>query len=166
MTAVLEIKDFFNFWTRIHDSVLHLVSLLEDKDLSFSFDTRLASVGYTFLHIANAINGWLEEVLKDGIENPEKLDLDYLTTDQLRERLTWSFNRLDQFLKKCTLEDWSKHYIGIDEEGPYDFTLEWVLWHLVEHEIHHRTQLRLQLRSLNKKIDDKIFWEATTHDRW
>lgn len=166
MSNKVEIKDFFGFWKRIHKSVLHLALLLEQNDLDFTFDPRLGSVGSTFLHIGGALNGWLGVELQDNYNTVIEIDKNNFTLDQLQEYLKQTFERLDVFLNNCKLEDWTKHYTGSDSNGPYDYTLEWILWHLVEHEIHHRTQLRLQLRSLNKNINDEIFWEATTYGRW
>lgn len=66
MSQKLEIKDFFTFWTRVHDSILHMASLLTPEDLTFTRDPKLSTVGETFYHIAGAMNAWLTYQVVDG----------------------------------------------------------------------------------------------------
>lgn len=66
-----------------------------------------------------------------------------------------------KLLEKLTIDDWNKKLTDYDEEDrSYNVSLNWVLWHLVEHDFHHRAQLKLQFSHLNKKIDSNIFWES------
>ena len=160
MTVNLEMKEFFNFWTKVQESILYMASLLEPEDLKYTFDSKLHPVGETFDHIAGAINGWLTFVIEDGEKNPAKIPTEKLTVESINETLKNAFTRVKKLLNTLTIDDWNKTLTDKDDDGKsYQVKLHWVLWHLIEHDIHHRTQLKLQYSFLNKKIDEKIFWE-------
>ncbi len=162
MTDKLELKEFFSFWTKVQESILYMASLLVPEDLKYTFDPKLHTVGDTFYHIAGAINGWLTEVIKDGEKNPTEkiIPVENLTVEIINETLQNAFSRCKRLLNKLSNDDWNKTLTDMGDDGkPYQVKLHWVLWHLVEHDIHHRTQLKLQYSFLNKRIDEKIYWE-------
>ena len=161
MTEILEIKEFFSFWKQVHESILHMASLLNPEDLNFTCDQKFSPVGKTFYHIADTYNGWLTYQVKDGEKNPDPIDK--LTVENINESLKYAFNRCDKLLSKLSINDWNKELTDFDENNkPYPVSLHWVLWHLVEHDFHHRAQLKLQFSHLNKKIDSKTFWESNS----
>ncbi len=162
----MKLNEFFSFWLRIQDSILYMASLVKPEDLQYTFDESLEPIGSELLHIANAYNGWLEEIIKDGEMHPHRIKLEELTVDLLQGRLQQAFFRMRKLLEKSNLEDRLNHYIGTDEEGPYEFTLDWILWHLLEHDVHHRSHVKLQFKKLHKQVDDKKFYESTTYGRW
>lgn len=158
--AQLEIKEFFSFWTKVQESILHMASKLTPEDITYTFDPKLNTVGSTFYHIASAYNGWLTYQIKDGETNPDPIPNENLTVENINESLRNAFARCNKLLGKLTLDDWNKELIDYDENNnPYPVSLHWILWHLVEHDFHHRAQLKLQYSHLNKTIDPKIFWE-------
>lgn len=163
MATNLEMKEFFNFWTKVQESILYMASLLEPEDLNYTFDPKIHPVGETFFHIAGAINGWLTFVIEDGEKNPNSIPTENLTVENINDALKNAFGRVKKLLNTLTIDDWNKTLTDEGDDGkPYPVKLHWVLWHLVEHDIHHRTQLKLQYSFLNKRIDEKIFWEENS----
>ena len=166
LSSTLKLKDIYDFWIGIQDSIIYMASQVKPEELTYTFDESLNPMGSEFIHLANAYNAWLEEIVKDGEPHPGRIKADNLTVEKLQGALQQAITRMRKILEKNTIEDRLKRFTGTDEEGPYDFTLEWILWHLIEHDIHHRSHLRLQFKKLNKKIDNKIFYEATSYGRW
>lgn len=161
MSQKLEIKDFFSFWRKVQESILHMASLLTPEDLAFTCDPKLSSVGETFYHLSQAYNGWLTYQIIDGEKFPDQIPVEQLTVENITESVKAAFARCQRLLDKLTLDEWNKQLTDYDEENrPYNVSLNWVLWHLVEHDFHHRAQLKLQFSHLNKEIDSKIFWES------
>ena len=158
MEHQLELKDFFNFWFKIHDSILHLASLLNPEDLNYTFDPQLDSVGKIFIHISEAYNFWFGEIIKDG--GPIEFKYTHLTVELIQLSLKESFDRCSRFLDNNSINLWIEHFTGSDSHGSYDNRLYWILWHLIEHDIHHRSQIKLQFKFLNKKINEQIYWES------
>lgn len=160
MTKTLELKDFFVFWPKIQESILHMSSLLKPEDLDYTFDKNLSPVGHSFYHIAGAYNGWFTYQIQDGGEYPKQVPDKDLTVEIINDALKEAFDRCNRYLAKTSTDDWDKLVTDYDENNkPYKIPVWWVLWHLVEHDIHHRTQLKLQFKHLNKKIDSRIYWE-------
>ena len=115
----------------------------------------------TFYHIASTYNGWLTYQIKDGEKNPQGISLENLTVAKIIEELKKAFDRCYRLIEILSDKDWDKVLIDYDDhEIPYEVTLGWVLWHLVEHDIHHRAQLKLQYKFLNKEVDPKIFFQS------
>ena len=54
MVQALELKEFIHFWFKVHESILHLASLLNPEDLDYTFDSKLDPVGKIFINIAEA----------------------------------------------------------------------------------------------------------------
>jgi uncharacterized damage-inducible protein DinB len=133
-----------------------------DEDLDEILIPGMMSPGGLLLHIAEAEHWWLRVALacqgEEGKLPPESLfpfHVDENGDAVAGERpLTEYLGVLDDtrtwtrdFLRGLDAEDLSRDFPFSSQEGEdYVFSVEWVLYHLVEHEAHHRGQLALMHR--------------------
>ncbi len=130
-----------------------------DEDLDETLVPGFMSPGGLLLHIAEAEHWWLRVVLADQGEEGQ-LPAESLFPFHVDENgdavagerpLTEYLGVLDDtrawtrdFLVGLTAEDLTRDFPFSSKEGEsYVFSVEWVLYHLVEHEAHHRGQLAL-----------------------
>ncbi len=133
-----------------------------DEDLDVTLVPGFLNPGALLLHIAEAEHWWLRVVLADqgeaGQLPPESLfpfHVDEKGDAVAGERpLTEYLSVLDDtrvwtrdFLAGLSAEDLTRDFPFTSQEGEsFIFSVEWVLYHLVEHEAHHRGQLALMYR--------------------
>ena len=101
------------------------------------------------VHIANAEEGWFRyAVTKELPEWPSYLQFEnYPTHDKILAVLDTVHAKTEEYLGTLTEQDLSARILA-----PWDetFPLQWIIWHVIEHEIHHRGELSLILGILGK----------------
>ena len=102
----IQVKEFFKFWENIHQSFYNILDLLEDKDLSYTFNEDIQTIGSLLHHIARTYHGWLGVTIEDGEEMPKfyhrRKPLD--TVLKLKDAFDLSIERLNKFLEKTSVK--------------------------------------------------------------
>jgi uncharacterized damage-inducible protein DinB len=139
-------------WANIRQSLYQALEQIPSDTSYYSWRPSPESFSLAELvyHIGSAEEGWLSiaslkeplwSALPDDI-TPQGIK-DYLIS--LHDKtLTFFENLSDQDLNQTVSFTPSSGSSGSSEE----FTLSYILWHLIEHEIHHRAQLLVYMRSL------------------
>ena len=99
--------------------------------------------------IANAEEGWFRLIAtKERDEWPADYTLDnYPSRDAIKSLLTDVHARTFAYLATLTSDD-----LDTVVESPWgQFTLGFIIWHVLEHEIHHRGELSLILGFLGRE---------------
>jgi uncharacterized damage-inducible protein DinB len=128
--------------------------------LSWYPNERVESIGTLLLHIAAVEFSWIQEDIARR-PMPEEWIIGFpirFNIAQIRgEPLSYFLEKLDrvreetrQILAGLTDEDLRRPVVPLDDTGKPDaetYSIEWILYHLIEHEAHHRGQIS-QLKRL------------------
>ena len=115
------------------------------------------TLGHLLTHVAGTYHGWLAGVIKDGAKFKRRT-MPCKSVARARVLFNQAHARLEPAVAGVRMEDWNKYFSGAFRGEHYDYTLNWVIWHLVEHDIRHRAQMKMYLTYLDKKIKGKDFW--------
>lgn len=135
------------------------VAGLTPEQLSWTPHPAVESIGTQLLHIAGVERSWIGEdierrpmgeewaaafPLRTNLPQVQGKPLEYFleTLDAVREETRAA-------LSKLTDADLTREIVGLESPPDGDrFTIEWILYHLIEHEAHHRGQIALLKRIL------------------
>lgn len=135
------------------------VAGLTPEKLSWTPHSTVESIGTQLLHIAGVERSWIGEDI-EGRPMGEEWALAFplrVSLPQVQgEPLEFFLEKLDAVraetrdaLSRLTDDDLNREVqtLGSPPDGEA-FTIEWILYHLVEHEAHHRGQIALMKRLL------------------
>lgn len=141
----------FRHWNEVRSGLLAAMDNINDKQLDFTPRAGLWSLRETVVHIAGTEAGWLRCYTANRLhENPPKAE-DYPTVESLKVLLAKEHSvteaqfseAMDTTLAQiCTLP-WGG-----------TCTMDWAVWHVIEHEIHHRGEIYLMLGLLGIEAPD------------
>jgi uncharacterized damage-inducible protein DinB len=136
-----EVNKLFSHWDQIHKDTLAVIDRFGEAEL-----TRVAyeggwSVGQIALHIANAEEGWFGCIAAREIETwPSNHTLEnYPTKETIKALLAETHARTMAYLETLTIGDLA----SVIESEWGNFSICFIIWHVIEHEIHHRGELSL-----------------------
>lgn len=153
---------FFSMMDRIRHRLLRAVEDLSDDEIDYSPDMELIeTIGTLLLHIAGVEWSWIFEDIDGEEMDYEKWkhafalreeNLPQLTKQGLQfyiDRLTEVRNEV--FLRLRDLDDSNLHILV--DVGSAEVSIEWILFHLLEHEAMHIGQISI-LKRLAKKSEN------------
>jgi uncharacterized damage-inducible protein DinB len=136
-------------WEQIHRDLLATIEMFGENELSFVPFNGSWSVGQIMLHIADCEDNWLHGVVRQEFQPWVVYDLaDYPSKGMILEKLKQTHARTATYFETLVEEDLDKVFTTPNGE---QFTLEWIICHVVEHEIHHRGELSLALGLLGRE---------------
>ena len=139
----------FSHWRLVRKGLIHVIENFQEADLSYQPFPDSWPVGQIMVHIANAEEGWFRYVITNELpEWPSHLEFEnYPTRDKILEVLDVVHAKTEQYLGTLIEQDLTTSILA-----PWDetFPLQWIIWHVIEHEIHHRGELSLILGILGK----------------
>lgn len=137
----MNLKTFFSHWEEIHEGTLNVLDGFIDAELSYTAYDGGWSVGQIALHIANAEEGWFRTIAtKELAQWPSGHTTDnYPTKESIRDLLKETHAKTMAYLNTLTSDDLD--LVVQSEWG--NFSLQFIIWHVIEHEIHHRGELSL-----------------------
>lgn len=142
--------------------VRRYVDGLTSAQLDWHPNDKCESIGTLLLHNAAAERSWIgEDILRNPMSEEEwkyafpiRLNIPQISGMSLEYYLT-IMNRTREeskaALRELTDDDLSREIVPLDAGEGNDskkFTIEWILYHLVEHEAHHKGQIALMKRLL------------------
>ena len=138
---------FFDHWNGAWRDLLRGVAMLRDEHLDFQPAKAYGrSVGGILRHIVNLEEGWIHYVVRRKHTSWPEEDADRLKTlAAIREEMDRVHKETMDFLVTVPEEDLDR-IVQVPGDGTPK--LEWILWHVLEHEIHHRGELFLCLSLL------------------
>jgi len=139
----------FSHWSRVRKGLIEVIESFQDPDLSYCSYPGGWAAGQIMVHIANAEEGWFRFVVTSEIEEwPSHLQFEnYPTRSEILEVLESVHTATESYLKSLTEEDLAAEILAPWGET---FPLQWIIWHVIEHEIHHRGELSLILGILGR----------------
>jgi uncharacterized damage-inducible protein DinB len=141
-------KDLFAHWSQVRANLVATIQQFSEEELKWVPFEGSWPVGQIMLHIADCEDNWLYGVVRGEIEPWIDYPLEaYPTRDAILGVLARAHRRTVAFLDGLEASDLGKVY-AIADGG--QFSLYWILWHVLEHEIHHRGELSLILGLLGR----------------
>lgn len=144
----MNLDQLFHHWEQIHHDTLATISKFSDADLQFQPYPNAWCAGQVMLHIADAEVFWLDSVIMNAPEAGADVYTlaNYPSTALIKALLGGVHRRTAEILASFTLDDLQQTRIYRDKRLP----LNWIIWHVVEHEIHHRAELSLMLGMMGR----------------
>ncbi len=140
----------FSHWSLVRKGLISVIAKFQEPDLSYQPFPESWTVGQIMVHIANAEEGWFRYVVTREIEEwPGEIKFEkYPTQEKILAILASVHAKTEGYLRSLSEEDLSA---GINTPWGESIPLQWIIWHVIEHEIHHRGELSLILGILGKE---------------
>jgi len=137
----------FAHWKQIRRDLLATADRFTQADLAFKPFESSWKVGEILCHIGDAEEGWFRYVIHQDYDKwPDYLiPTNYPTLESIKNALTEIHTQTEKYLNTLELKD-----LDTIISAPWGnkFSLNWIIWHVIEHEIHHRGELSLILGML------------------
>lgn len=137
-------------WEDVRKGLIESIKKLSPEDLLFVPFPGSWNVGQILLHIAEAEEGWFQYViLRQYTKWPDQFCMDdYPTTAAMINVLSDVHQKTLAYLETNSELDFKTTF-----ETPWGrrLSLNWIIWHVIEHEIHHRGEISLILGMLGKE---------------
>lgn len=145
----MKLNEVFSLWDHVHDDLLGTLDKFSDAELAFRPFPSSWSVGQIALHIADCSNGWFCSALDSATQWPPDISKEeHTTVAAIKATLDETHVMVKGYLEPLTTEDLTR---PVHMPWGEEFTLGWVIWHVLEHEIHHRGELSLILGMLGRE---------------
>jgi uncharacterized damage-inducible protein DinB len=145
----VKLSDLFSHWDQIHQDTLAVIDGFSEAELVHTAYEGGWPVGQIALHIANAEDGWFRHIAtKTYDEWPSNHTLEnYPTKESIKALLAETHAKTMAYLGTLTIDD-----LGNEVESEWgNFSIRFIIWHVIEHEIHHRGELSLILGTLGRE---------------
>ena len=152
----------------VRKNLLKQIEDLDDAGLDFTPDERkIETIGTLLLHIAAIEWSWIFEDIDHKEMDKERIEKEHwnyafalrswANLPQLTgkgkqffiERLTDVRQEVYQRISEMKDEDLDRIVTGEDPDDGYTYTIEWILYHIIEHEALHLGQVNMVKRLYN-----------------
>jgi uncharacterized damage-inducible protein DinB len=140
--------EIFRHWTHVRKELFETLAKFSDEELKYKPFNGSWTVGQIVLHIAEAEDFWFTKVVQGQEVIEPDFTLEQAGKDQLVNWLNFVHNKTLVFLNGLENEKDLERIYALEGE---EFSLYFVLWHVIEHEIHHRGELSLCLGLLGRE---------------
>lgn len=142
--------ELFSHWELVRSGTRETIKLFREVELSYQPAEEAWIAGQIMVHIANAEEGWFRYVVTRELpEWPEQLNFEhYPLKKDILDLLETVHGRTKTYLASLSEADLKSEILTPWDEG---LSLQWIIWHVIEHEIHHRGELSLILGLLGRQ---------------
>jgi uncharacterized damage-inducible protein DinB len=144
----MELSQLFSHWDQIHADTLATLDKFEETELAHIAYEGGVPVGRIALHIADAEEGWFRLIAtKERQDWPSDYTLEnYPSKQAIKDLLSEVHTKTMTYLETLTTDD-----LTTVISSPWgEFSIRFIIWHVLEHEIHHRGELSLILGTLGR----------------
>jgi len=143
-------ESIFSHWEVVRKGLISVIKKFPESDLSFQPYPESWPAGQIMVHIANAEEGWFRYVVTKEIEEwPKHLQFEnYPAREKILAILDLVHQKTESYLVSLSEKDL---FTEIHTPWGKSIPLQWIIWHVIEHEIHHRGELSLILGLLGKE---------------
>lgn len=135
------------FWLEdVKPPLMQAFELVPEGKLDWAPAQPMLTLGNIFMHIAETSNWWIDKIIDNG-EFTDLTPCPSLPKGKIKDLLDEHWRRLDHFFDRCP-EILEKTYKRQRKDSVSEYTGEWIMMHLLEHDIHHRSQASQYLRLL------------------
>lgn len=144
----------------VRSRTLKYVEGLSPEQLAWSPNDKCESIATLLLHIAAAERSWIgEDIMRRPMDEwwkiafPIRFNIPQISGKELSyftEILANIREETKEALKTLTDDDLSREIAPLDPGEPDNadkrFSIEWILYHMIEHEAHHKGQIAVMKR--------------------
>lgn len=147
--------DVYQGWETYQERLIQALSQLTPAQLDYRPAAHLRSIGDVCRHMIGARARWLylalglgSDTLPDFAQWDAK-DMPERTVHELTDGLRATWAVLRDGLSAWTVADLAQTVPNTDPEPgePAEFTRQWIIWHLIEHDLHHGGEISLMIGS-------------------
>ncbi len=139
------VLDAYPYWERVRKTIVQAASLIPKGKLEWKPARGLSSFGDLLRHMVDTEEFWIQGVLRGKGGSPDRSRTDFPTLEAILN----DWERVHQMslasLSRMPAKALSRK-VKIEKDGRVP--VNWLLWHVIEHEVHHRGQIMLYLRLL------------------
>jgi len=145
----MQLDQLFSHWDQIHNDTLATLEKFDESELAYIAYGDGMPVGRIALHIADAEEGWFRLVAtQERSQWPSDYTLEnFPSKAAIKALLSKTHAKTMAYLATQTLDDLERVFRS--DWG--NFSLHFIIWHVLEHEIHHRGELSLILGILGRQ---------------
>jgi uncharacterized damage-inducible protein DinB len=150
----ITLASLYKGWDIYQGHLVKAIAPLTSEQLALSIAPNLRTIGQIAAHIVFARAGWMHKAMGEGgQEIAEIARWDWACTGHtdnavdLVQALEVTWREIQSCLERWTLEDLGHVFKGERFGKSYEFTRQWVIWHLIEHDMHHGGELSFVLGS-------------------
>jgi uncharacterized damage-inducible protein DinB len=147
----LLVASIFKGWHDYQKILTGVLSMLDEEQLSLTPSPDLRSVEEAATHIIGARARWFYHLMGEGGAEFER----YATWDheghqvrsasELVQGLERTWEGMQSAVGRWRPIDWEKIWPNDRGGEPLEFTRQWVIWHLIEHDLHHGGEISITL---------------------
>jgi uncharacterized damage-inducible protein DinB len=146
---MMKLIEMFSHWEQVRNDLLETIDKFSQEELTYAPFEVAWPVGQIMLHIADCEDNWLHGVVRGEFkpwlwypleDHPTKADI----LGVLKAARARTLPYLQSLAESNLVEKFAI------PEGD-EFTLKWIIWHVLEHEIHHRGELSMILGILGRE---------------
>ena len=142
-------RELFAHWDQVRADLIATIDQFSEDEQGFTPYEGSWPVGQIMLHIADCEDNWLHGVVRGEFQPWIGYPLEKNPTKSaILGVLGAARKRTIPFLDSLEIKDFN-HVYAIPDGA--EFSLYWILWHVLEHEIHHRGELSLILGLLGRE---------------
>jgi uncharacterized damage-inducible protein DinB len=136
-------KEQFAHWATVRQGLVQALGTLTDEQLNFTPREGMRSLGAIARHIAHVEEAWFRCWMVGKTEPPPEYTAeDYPTVASIKALLAEVHARTEAYLETLDSADLDQPFKTFwGQTGP----INWVVWHVLEHEIHHRGEIYLMM---------------------
>lgn len=139
--------ELFPHWETRTNRILKSLENRTPYELDFKFRSNMRSLGNLYRHIISAEIFWMEDVVAGRGQMFSEIDeKEFSNAKSISDKWRSVRNRSQEIVKPFSLSDLKKTFQNPRKKS---FDLNYILWHVVEHEIHHSGQISAMLRAQN-----------------
>ncbi len=145
----MKLNKLFSHWDQIHKDTLAVIDRFSESELNHVVYKGGWTVGQVAIHIAEAEEGWFRHIATREIESwPSDFTLEnYSTKCAIKNLLIETHTNTMAYLETLTIDDLET----MIESRWGNFSIRFIIWHVIEHEVHHRGELSLVLGLLGRE---------------
>ena len=142
--------EIFSHWKQVRTDLVTMVGRFTEAELAYVPFDGAWPVGQIMLHIAEAEEGWFRYIVMRELNAwSDQYTLEnYPRKEAILEALSEVHQHTEQYLATLKEEDLLMQITAPRGEV---LSLNWIIWHVIEHEIHHRGELSLILGMLGRE---------------
>jgi uncharacterized damage-inducible protein DinB len=138
---MVEVRRLLEYNEQVRHRYFDALAKLPWDELVKNREASFHSLRNIFIHTLDAIDYWLDFLLKEHVHNGRQFDK-YRTVEDMRAYMERVESRMRGYIQSLTPETLMKKYAVTDDAGETkEVTAEDVLIHVFEEEVHHRGEV-------------------------